>query len=602
MSNAQTRARLFVEHETEFHLGALPTEQSHPVTRTLSQTIQGSTIDGLRMLMEVDQDLVPVMERVFAGEEYGALAAAMYRAISSNKRVFFTGCGATGRLSILLEAAWRRFWQDLKQEHPHIAQKLPDRENSTFSVMAGGDHALIRSVENYEDYAAFGRYQLQEGGVSEGDVVVAITEGGETSFVIGTAWEGVEKQASVFFVYNNPSEILRKHVKRSQEIIDDPRITKLDLATGPMAVAGSTRMQATTIELLVVGSALELALSEYLGDCLDVTSLKELGIFNRPVQHYSRGFVQLLRELQTPQAMAGLAQMTEFESGLYQQGGLITYMTDDYQLDLLTDTTERAPTFSLPPFRKSDDVVSPVSWAFVKTPLMDTQAAWKRMLRRELRGLDWGDDVYSKLDIPQEIRKATQKLDNEEILKFAIGKEDDPSRFAERASALVSVLVGDGGDSSFRLQEFAAEFGKHAESYLTTVSLVLGDDKESVQADTVIRIPCALPATPLRLWHRIALKLVFNTLSTATMARMGRVAGNWMVHAEATNKKLIDRGTRLISELTGLDYLESCIALHEAKDEISMRYSVGDEKPSPAVLAIRRVREKTEGNAECRDL
>ena len=41
-----------------------------------------------------------------------------------------------------------------------------------------------------------------------GDVVFAITEGGETSFVIGTAWEGVEAGAKVYFVYNNPDDIL----------------------------------------------------------------------------------------------------------------------------------------------------------------------------------------------------------------------------------------------------------------------------------------------------------------------------------------------------------------------------------------------------------
>ena len=53
--------------------------------------------------------------------------------------------------------------------------------------------------------------------------VFAITEGGETSFVIGTAWEGLDAGAKVFFVYNNPSELLCRHVKRSREVIEEPR-------------------------------------------------------------------------------------------------------------------------------------------------------------------------------------------------------------------------------------------------------------------------------------------------------------------------------------------------------------------------------------------
>ena len=56
--------------------------------------------------------------------------------------------------------------------------------------MAGGDYALIKSVEGFEDFTAFGKKQIADLGVSAKDVVFAITEGGETSFVIGTAWAG----------------------------------------------------------------------------------------------------------------------------------------------------------------------------------------------------------------------------------------------------------------------------------------------------------------------------------------------------------------------------------------------------------------------------
>ncbi|MBR2065797.1 MAG: hypothetical protein IJ983_01770, partial [Kiritimatiellae bacterium] len=38
----------------------------------------------------------------------------------------------------------------------------------------------------------------------------------------------------------------------------------------------------------------------------------------------------------------------------------------------------------------------------------------------------------------------------------------------------------------------------------------------------------------------MALKLMLNTLSTAVMARMGRVHGNWMTCLAMSNKKLID--------------------------------------------------------------
>lgn len=45
-----------------------------------------------------------------------------------------------------------------------------------------------------------------------------------------------------------------------------------------------------------------------------------------------------------------------------------------------------------------------------------------------------------------------------------------------------------------------------------------------------------------------AQKLVLNMISTAVMIHLGRVKGNKMVDMQLTNKKLIDRGTRMIME------------------------------------------------------
>ena len=50
-----------------------------------------------------------------------------------------------------------------------------------------------------------------------------------------------------------------------------------------------------------------------------------------------------------------------------------------------------------------------------------------------------------------------------------------------------------------------------------------------------------------------AQKLVLNMLSTAVMIRLGRVKGNKMVDMALSNNKLIDRGTRMVMDETGLD-------------------------------------------------
>jgi N-acetylmuramic acid 6-phosphate etherase len=584
MSDATKKAEEFLSHEQAFRLGELVTEDFHPKTRTLSQTAMTDLPAAIRLLQSVDEDIPPAMEKVLRQDSFSRLVEAFGEAMSTGKKIFFTGCGATGRLSILLEAMWRRFWRQLQQTHPEVEIDLTEMEDRVFSVMAGGDFALIKSVEGYEDFPDFGRYQLKERGVQSGDVVVAITEGGETPFVIGTAWEGLNAGANVFFVYNNPSELLCQHVKRSREVIEEPRITKLDLTTGPMAITGSTRMQATTAELFVVGSAFEIALMRFLCKQISPAQVEQLGFVERGNRDYLRLLSELIKQLSTAETVDVLVCATEFEENIYRRKGLVTYLADSFLLDVLTDTTERSPTFMLPPFRKCDDNRSPSSWAFVKDPSHTTEQAWYDLLQREPRGLDWGHEIYEELKAPKHLKAKPPKLDNAEIYKFMIGNEPDPSRTNAPDSALIAVTVGDKTDHLINaaLQESDAPYKKKA-------ALLIGSEVPVDGIDETFRFAYNPPDSPLQLWHHLAVKLILNTLSTATMVCMGRVIGNAMAWLSPSNKKLIDRGSRLIARQTECSYEQACIALHIAMEEIEAKQQQGQEVPSPVALAIERL-------------
>jgi N-acetylmuramic acid 6-phosphate etherase len=54
-----------------------------------------------------------------------------------------------------------------------------------------------------------------------------------------------------------------------------------------------------------------------------------------------------------------------------------------------------------------------------------------------------------------------------------------------------------------------------------------------------------------------AQKLVLNMISTATMIQLGHVKGNRMVDMQLTNNKLVDRGTQMVMDQTGLDEAEA---------------------------------------------
>ena len=87
----------------------------------------------------------------------------------------------------------------------------------------------------------------------------------------------------------------------------------------------------------------------------------------------------------------------------------------------------------------------------------------------------------------------------------------------------------------------------------------------------------------------MAVKLALNTVSTGVMAVLGRVTGNWMSWVDVTNKKLMDRGIRLISEIGGLDYKESCIRLFEAVEELESSRVASSEKVSAVQHVLRKL-------------
>jgi len=592
MSDYRQDAEQFLQHEKQFHLGALPTEQAHPATRGLAEVLARDLVAGIRLLQSVDADVTTAAARAFASPAYQELRTALDKAIHAGHRVCFSGCGATGRLSILLESSWRHAWRVLAEEFPQTAPLCARQAAQVCSIMTGGDYALVRSVENFEDYLSFGRHQVVEAGLGPGDVLVAVSEGGETSSVIGTVLEARARGARTFFAFNNPPEILARHIERSRWVISDPAVTILDLTSGPMAVAGSTRMQATSAELLVLGTALDHVLTGLLPDVLPAAVVGLLPAAWRTPQDGVNCFAGLLQDLAQPAALAAMVAWVETERDLYARHGRVTYLAADCLLDIFTDTTERSPTFMMPPFRKCDDTVSPPSWAFVKDPLRPTPEAWQRVLRRVPRCLEWDWGLYDRLKGPPAARANPPKLGREEICKFLIGNEQDPSRYAGVNSLAMAVLL----EHETRADAFPAwrsAFAQVARPFQRCLAVVLGPGSPAfVGMGDVLCIPCRIPRSPLGLWDRLAAKLVLNTVSTATMGCLGRLVSNWMANVEPTNKKLVDRGSRLVAELAEVDYATACYALHQTIEELRETLKPGAERPSPVAATIERLRHR----------
>ncbi|MBR7104240.1 MAG: sugar phosphate isomerase [Lentisphaeria bacterium] len=538
---SQAAAAAFIEKETQFQLGFLPTEQAHPGSVTLEKDYKKETVSGVRCLQKIDLDVLKMARKVLHSEAFDKFCRTAAATVAGNGRMIFSGCGATGRLAILLESMWR----DAASRY----EKLAPYADNAASIMTGGDYALVRAVEFFEDYQQFGRRQTAELNVCDKDMFIAITEGGETSSVLGSLFEAVERGAKGFLLFNNPADILAAKLERSRKAITDPRITVLDLHCGPMALAGSTRMQATTSEQLIAGVMLEKTAASLCG--------LETPDFEKEFEH-------LLSVLESKAEM--IANFTDLESACYASGGKITYYADRYLLDIFTDTAERTPTFMLTPFKKCDDDKAPEPWALAKSIRYPAEETWQNYFKRPARCITWTKEDYIALGGTQQMIDTPPKISFEEMLKFEVGNEMVPQR-CKNPSDTAILAVWQDEDVRELFEDLTFPFPGRAQ-------LVFDMD---------------IAETPLLLMRHLAVKLFFNTLSTGTMVKLGRVSDNWMSFVDTTNKKLIDRAVRLISQLGGLDYRTACEMLFEARER---QQSLPErERESPVQMVLKTIRE-----------
>ena len=95
----------------------------------------------------------------------------------------------------------------------------------------------------------------------------------------------------------------------------------MPLFVGNMAVSGSTRMQVTTVELLVAGTAFEIAAKRWCEENLSKEELEVCGIIALEASEYANEFKKLNKQLSSGKALAGLAQAVELEKSIYDNKG-----------------------------------------------------------------------------------------------------------------------------------------------------------------------------------------------------------------------------------------------------------------------------------------
>lgn len=445
----------FWQQHHRFLKTVLLTETPHPLTSGLSEWAKHDLAHGLEVLRAIDgqvlRDLTQVAKRL------AELTTAIQTTLQAGQRVFILGCGASGRMAVNVEWLWRQFCQ-----HNPCYQV-----QQVVSVMAGGDSALIRAIEQFEDQASFGPRQLMAQGFGANDLLIATTASGESPYILQALTHAAATgQRKPWLLFCNPEAQLLARDPAHPLALET--VESFCLNVGPMALTGSTRMQATTAMLAILGVAL---------------------------LHPNEGLTALepLQTLWQHCDFSALPAFIKAEASAYQQGQPCHYRVDPYwALTVLTDVTERAPTFNTPPIHNK--LLAPTTTRPMRVTLAQAQtphAAWLSLLQREPFCLAWPSHPATGVEYVY----GFDLSDHEPIDSHCFN------------------IAHRNGDCQWSLADLTATLPLHGLNSLS---------------------------------QQLALKLALNNHSTLMMGRLGHYQGNLMTWVSPSNAKLIDRTIRTL--------------------------------------------------------
>ena len=197
-----------------------PTEQRNASTADIDLL---PTPEVLALLHQQDA-LVPATVAPLLGVLAGLVDEAAAR-IQGGGRVHYFGAGSSGRIAVL--------------DATELAPTFSLEPGIVIAHLAGGAQAMQQAVEGAEDSMAGGAADAAE--VAAGDLVIGLSASGRTPYVAGALTASAQRGAFTAVVTCNPGSPLNA-LARVALVAD----------TGPEAIAGSTRLKATSALKLIL--------------------------------------------------------------------------------------------------------------------------------------------------------------------------------------------------------------------------------------------------------------------------------------------------------------------------------------------------------------
>ena len=204
----------------------MPSFQNITESESLYRHLEKMTVKEILFYINEEDKKVPVaVEKTLPQTE--VLIDVVIDKMLSGGRLFYIGAGTSGRLGIV----------DATECPPTFG--VPG--NLITGIIAGGEKAITKAIENAEDDVEQGWKDLQRHKATKQDMVIGISASGTTPYVIGALRKCKENDIDTGSISCNLNSPLSSVANYPIEVI-----------VGPEFISGSTRMKSGTAIKLIL--------------------------------------------------------------------------------------------------------------------------------------------------------------------------------------------------------------------------------------------------------------------------------------------------------------------------------------------------------------
>lgn len=438
----------------------------------------------IKSLTLIDKETNNVLTKIFKSKSYINLLTDLKRSLYQHKSIHLIGCNDYGRLAIMIEASYRKFWLNLINYLPDRKDEFLANYDATKSLAIGGDLTIVNNAIDFKDLYMIGNRQV-ESDVNDGDICIVYGADGTSRAINQAAISASKIGASVYYLYDLLKEDLA-NVDVAKGICASKSIIRISLVNDKKIKCNCLK------ELIFTYSLLEQVSANWLKENLIDNEYKVIidkSYISLSPNDYAKALGLFIKASSKDKTLASINNFNK----LFEEKLAIT--NHEYLATILVALQNKGNNLLIDKRFENDNE----SKYRIFDCLYPSIVAWQHIFRRNINGLNESKNVYKSLGINN---PKLSTYHSSELAEYMIGYEFDNNKKMDKLVLIDINEEYENGELNYYL--------KNCSSYNEAQIVRIGNVSRNKVGNNELAISLKLPKTCLDFYSHLVIYLLFN--------------------------------------------------------------------------------------------